>query len=218
MLISLQLLALPLLVLAAPSPVKRQGVAFTRPVSQLDVAGDLGEPLNVIVSALSSPAVLTDDGFLNWLQSINFSTECLGLHIGDPQTANLGDGQGFVDQVKEYREDFGNDEVGTCLESLTGGDHLRMWRQATTGALFLAVSQEEDVTQGHTISPNGYNLGRLVDTLVSRATAAAGTSHDGVNYRTTSVDDTTLLAPGSTGINHGIAQDGVVKVLTITIV
>lgn len=218
MLLSLHLLALPLLALAAPSSVRRQGVAFTRPVSQLDVTGTdgLGEPLNVIISALSSPAVLTDDGFLNWLQSINFSTECLGFHIGDPQTANLGDGQGFVDQVKEYREDFGNDEVGTCLESLTGGNHLRMWRQATTGALFLAVSQEENVTQGHTISPNGYNLGR--DTLVARATVSAGTSHDGVNYRAVSVDDTTLLAPGSSGINHGIAQDGVVKVLTITIV
>lgn len=25
--------------------------------------------------------------------------ECFGLHIGDPQTANLGDGQGSVDEL-----------------------------------------------------------------------------------------------------------------------
>lgn len=48
-------------------------------------AAPLGEPLNVIVSGLSSPAVLTDKGFLNFAQSIGFSFECLGLHIGNPQ-------------------------------------------------------------------------------------------------------------------------------------
>ena len=68
------------------------------------------------------------------------STECLGIHLGDPQTANLGDGNGNVAQTMELRENlqFG----GTCGESLNGGNHLRMFRQNgtnhNTSALFLA--------------------------------------------------------------------------------
>ena len=42
----------------------------------------------------------------------------------------------------ELRNDYGNPDIGTCWESLVGGNHLRMWRQngpnANTGALFLA--------------------------------------------------------------------------------
>ena len=53
------------------------------------------------------------------------SKECLGLHLGAPQTANLGDGNGSLNQTIEFREDFGNDFLGTCLESLLGGNHFR---------------------------------------------------------------------------------------------
>lgn len=53
------------------------------------------------------------------------SFECLGIHLGGPQSANLGDGNGFVNQTTELRQDFGNAETGTCLESLIGGNHLR---------------------------------------------------------------------------------------------
>ncbi len=67
------------------------------------------------------------------------STECLGIHIGTPQTANLGDGNGAVAQNMELREVV---DGTTCLESLLGGNHLRMYRQNgtnhPTGALFLA--------------------------------------------------------------------------------
>ena len=68
------------------------------------------------------------------------STECLGIHIGDPQTANLGDGNGNVAQTMELRANLA--VGGTCEESLVGGNHLRMFRQNgtnhNTGALFLA--------------------------------------------------------------------------------
>jgi hypothetical protein len=41
---------------------------------------------------------------------------------------------------------------------------FRMYRQngslADSGALFLATSKEEDVTKGHTIVPDGYDIGR----------------------------------------------------------
>ena len=68
--------------------------------------------------------------------------ECLGAHLGDPQAANLGDGNGWVNQTLELRQDYGNPDIGTCWESLVGGNHLRLFRQngpsANSGALFLA--------------------------------------------------------------------------------
>ena len=68
------------------------------------------------------------------------STECFGIHIGNPQTANLGDGNGNVNQTMELRAKL--PIIGTCGESLFGGNHLRMFRQNganhNTGALFLA--------------------------------------------------------------------------------
>jgi len=188
--------------------------------SMLDDAGvgPVGEPLNVIISALSSPQVLTDAGFLNFARAIGFSTECFGIHIGDPQSANLGDGHGWFNQTNELREDYGNPDVGTCLESLIGGNHFRIYRQdgplADSGALFLASSKEADASQGHTIVPDGYNIGR--DLIV--AAALGKTSFKGVSYMTTVKNITGLLAPGSTGVNHAIAQDGIVALLTIKIV
>ncbi|TDL22580.1 hypothetical protein BD410DRAFT_722852 [Rickenella mellea] len=210
--------------LSYASPLQKRAVAFVDPRpgggSLLDNAGSGGgEPLNVIISGLSSRAVLTDSGFLNFARSLGLSTECLGLHLGGPQSANLGDGHGAVNQTTELRADFGNAVLGTCLESLAGGNHLRMYRQngptANTGALFLAVSHEENLADNHTISPDGYDVGR--DELVSTATAGQ-TSFGGVKYTTTSQSITGLLPVGSAGINHGIAIDGVVKLLTVTIV
>ncbi|GLB37227.1 hypothetical protein LshimejAT787_0402780 [Lyophyllum shimeji] len=186
--------------------------------SMLDNAGSGGgEPLNVIISGLSSPDVLTDDGIVNFARAIGFSTECFGVHLGDPQSANLGDGDGWVNQTIELREDYGDADAGTCLESLVGGNHFRVYRQngptANSGALFLAVSQEENVSQGHTIAPDGYGIGR--DRLVS--SAIGKTSFGGVSYTTSAKNLTGLLAPGSNGINHGIATDGITTLLTVTI-
>lgn len=52
------------------------GAPFVSPLagggSQLDIVSPgLGEPMNVIVSGLSDSRVLTDDGFLNWAQSLD---------------------------------------------------------------------------------------------------------------------------------------------------
>jgi len=187
--------------------------------SMLDDAGDgLGEPLNVIISGLSSPEVLTLDGIVNFAKSIGFSEECLGLHLGAPQSANLGDGNGWVNQTIEIRQDYGNSELGTCLETLIGGNHFRVFEQngpnANSGALFLAVSEEEDLEESHDIIPDGYNIGR--DKL---AALAMGTTHfDGVTYVTTARNLTGLLAAGSVGVNHGISTDGITTLLTVTIV
>ena len=80
--------------------------------------------------------------------------ECFGAHLGDPQSANLGDGHGYVNQTLELRQDYGNPDIGTCWESLVGGNHLRVFRQngpsANTGALFLAYVHQvvPDATGG----------------------------------------------------------------------
>ncbi|KAI5826357.1 hypothetical protein K523DRAFT_322980 [Schizophyllum commune Tattone D] len=208
---------------ALATPTKRDAVAYVDPTkgggSMLDDAGagNGGEPLNVIVSGLSSPDVLTDDGIVNYARAIGFSTECFGLHGGGAQSANLGDGNGWVNQTFEVRQDYGSSGVGTCLETLIGGNHFRVFRQngtqANTGALFLAVSQEEDLSHHHTISPDGYNVGR--DKLV--AAAVGDTSFNDVSYTTTAENVTGLLPTGADGINHGIALDGIVTVLTIEI-
>ncbi|KAI0031771.1 hypothetical protein K488DRAFT_51357 [Vararia minispora EC-137] len=208
--------------LSVATPTRR-ATAFFAPNagggSNLDNAGNgFGEPLNVIISGLSSPGVLTLSGLENFARAVGFSTECLGIHLGGPQSANLGDGNGFVNQTVELRQDFGDPVLGTCEETLEGGNHFRVWQQngsaANSGAFFLAVSQEEDLQEGHTISPNGYNMGR--DALV--AAAVGTTSFSGVTYSTTSQQIMGLLPAGSAGVNHGIAQDGVVVLLTVTIV
>ena len=66
----------------------------------------------------------------------------MGIHLGNPFPANLGDGHGPVNQTVELRQDYGNSEVGTCLESLIGGNHFRLYFQngpsADTGAAFFA--------------------------------------------------------------------------------
>jgi len=207
---------------AAPSLIKRGVAAFYNPLngggSMLDNAGDgYGEPLNVIISGLSSTDVLTASGIINYARAIGFSTECFGIHIGNPQSANLGDGNGWVNQSIELRQDYGSASVGTCLESAIGGNHFRVWHQngdlADSGALFLAVSKEEPATDNHNIVPDGYDIGR--DSLV--ASAIGTTSYGGVTYSIVAEDIMSLLAPGSQGVNHGIAQDGIVVLLTVTI-
>jgi hypothetical protein len=65
-----------------------------------------------------------------------------GIHIGDAQQVDLGDGKGRRNESMIIRENFGALGIGTCLQSLIGGNHFRMYRQdgpkANTGALFLA--------------------------------------------------------------------------------
>jgi len=161
-----------------------------------------GEPLNVIISGASHPDVLTHDGLHKYAKSIGFSEECLGIHIGDLHSADLGDGQGRKDEQFLARQHY-FPIWGTCWESLAGGNHFRAWKQQDSGAWFLAVSKEKYVGDNHQIIDDGYNIGR--DYLVARATRKGAR----VEWR----DD--LLVEGDEGINHGIAQDGMVAVLTV---
>jgi len=182
-----------------------------------DAGNTLGEPLNVIISGTSSPEVLTDVGILQYAQAIGFSTECLDLHLGAPQHADLGDGNGPQPQLMELREDYGNPSIGTCIEELIGGNHFRVWRQngtsANTGALFLAVSSELGLLQNHTIAADGYNRGR--DLLVTEAIGQK--SFNGTTYITTAQNLTGIMPAGSVGVNHNISVDGMAVLLTVTI-
>lgn len=58
-----------------------------------------GEPINVIISGHSDPRVLEKrtfhGGLSNYFKSFGFAIECFGLHKGTPQSADLGDGQGW---------------------------------------------------------------------------------------------------------------------------
>ncbi|KAH9831228.1 uncharacterized protein C8Q71DRAFT_310451 [Rhodofomes roseus] len=236
MLAVLQLALLSVVALASPAPadlVNRDGiqspfagppVAYYNPVdlggTMFDNTGNgLGEPLNVIISGLSSPELIDGglDGIVNYARAIGFSKECLDIHLGSPFSANLGDGHGAVNQTIELRQDYGSSEIGTCLESLIGGNHFRVYIQngplANSGALFLAVSKEEDVETGHDITPDGYNVGR--DQLVAHAIGAK--SFDDITYYTVAQNITGLMPAGSAGVNHGIAVDGIVTLLTVSV-
>lgn len=66
--------------------------------------------------------------------------------------ANLGDGLGWTDQKSEFRELYDESPIiGACLETFKGGNHFRFWQQDGTKAWFLAVSQEENLLEHHTI-------------------------------------------------------------------
>ncbi|KAI5986257.1 hypothetical protein EDD15DRAFT_2286839 [Pisolithus albus] len=173
-----------------------------------------GEPLNVIISNQSDPFILTDAGFRLYYKSIGFSEECLGLHYGHVHKADLGDGDGRKSEHILARQHY-FPRWGTCWESLIGGNHFRAWKQngtlANTGAWFLAVSKEQDSIKNHMIVPDGYNIGR--DMLVENA--VAGSYWNNMWWRADIEWREGLLEPGFKGINHAIAQDGRIAILTI---
>ncbi|KAG8952973.1 hypothetical protein FRC04_003425 [Tulasnella sp. 424] len=136
----------------------------------------LGEPLNVIISAWSDYDVLqdkeSDGGLRNYFLSLGFSGECLGQSLGSKQAANVGDGHGLLNETAVIRWNYGDPYVGSCKETIEGGNHFRYWTQngpdAKSGAVFLAVSYELPIDKGHDLIQNGYNLAR--DWLVGNAT------------------------------------------------
>ncbi len=122
----------------------------------------MGEPLNVIISALSDPFVLEESGLRAYakyvlssthdylierytLSSIGFSAECLGLHYGYLHDADLGDGLGQKKEHVLMRQQY-MPVFGTCWESIRGGQHFRAWRQngtlANSGAWFIGYVSE----------------------------------------------------------------------------
>ncbi|KAF8510500.1 hypothetical protein BU17DRAFT_55307 [Hysterangium stoloniferum] len=174
-----------------------------------------GEPLNVIISGNSDPRILDLEGLILYSYSLGYAEECLGLHVGRVHQANLGDGQGLIDEQYLARQTY-FPIFGTCWQSIIGGQHFRAWQQNTTQACLFrscwcSSASLQNSGRNHMIVPNGYNLGR--DWLVKRA--IAGTSWRGM-YWAAEVDwHEGLLEPGRQNINHNISQDGVTAILTV---
>ncbi|KAI5123152.1 hypothetical protein M0805_000855 [Coniferiporia weirii] len=205
----------------------------------------LGEPLNVILTANSDSAVLvdqeTDGGLRNYYFALGFAGECLGQHDSSDQAANLGDGHGYLNETSTIRWDYGDPTVGTCTETIQGGNHFRYWIQngknADSKAVFMAASYEKPIAEQHDVIDNGYNLGR--DWLVGNATGGINiptsnltnsstysgqVSFGGYTYQTDVQYVSGLLQNTSNGINHYLtvgdgqnAVDGLVAVLTVKI-
>lgn len=176
--------------------------------------GLYGEPINVIISGLSDPYILTHDGLHKYAKSLGFSEECLGLHDGQLQEADLGDGDGKRPEQFLARQHY-FPVWGTCWESLIGGNHFRAWRQngseANSGAWFLAASKERHAGDHHIIDDNGYNRGR--DFIVEHA--IVGSHFRGRWWKADIEWNLGLLEPGWEGVNHNISQDGRVAILTV---
>ncbi|KAK0462020.1 uncharacterized protein EV420DRAFT_141102 [Desarmillaria tabescens] len=226
-------------------PSSNGGSMLTTVLGETFPAGQQ-EPINIIISGNSDATVLalqqTDGGLLNYFLSLSFSGECLGLHEGDSEQANLGDGKGLLNQTAVMRYNYGNPATGTCTESVQGGNHFRYWVQngtaANSGAIFMAVSYEESSADGHDIVTNGYNLGRdyIVGnitgseiptlTLSNSSTYSGSTSAGNYTYQTSVTYASGLLQNTSVGINHNLtvgvegvtnAVDGLVAILDVSI-
>ncbi|KAJ3871612.1 hypothetical protein F5879DRAFT_430342 [Lentinula edodes] len=203
------------------------------------------EPINLIISANSDSAVLKDGnidgGLQNYFNSLGFAGECLGNHLGDDQQANLGDGNGLINQTGVMRWDYGNVQTGTCEETIDGGNHFRYWIQngsaADSNAVFVAASYELPASSNHDIVVNGYNFGRdwivgnitgstiPTASLTNSSSYSGNTSSNGFSFSTTVQYVSGLLPNTSVGINHNLtvatdgenAVDGFVAVLTVKI-
>jgi len=204
-----------------------------------------GEPLNIIISGNSDARVLADQqpdgGLINYFLSFGFSNECLGQHSGAPQQANLGDGNGYLNEISEIRWNYGDSQLGACKETIEGGDHFRYWIQSgpngNSGAIFMASSYELPLANQHDIIVNGYNLGRdwiignITKTTIPTSNLTNGSTFSGTtswaNYTYTSQVTyvSGLLQNTSVGINHnstvgvnGVpAIDGLVAVVDVKI-
>ncbi|WFD31015.1 hypothetical protein MSPP1_002044 [Malassezia sp. CBS 17886] len=193
-----------------------------------------GEPLNVIVSSMSSKDVLNPEGFLVWVTALGFGVSCLGQGDNSSfQYADLGAGNMNVRQGSVsgnngvMRWNYGMPSVGTCKETVVGGNHFRWFQQHSSNgtAMFLATSFEEPLSQQHTVQKDGYNRGR--DNVVQIATQPNGVEWQGNEYNATVawVPAGRLLNATSKGINHpevapkgGTAIDGRVAVLNVTMI
>jgi len=204
-----------------------------------------GEPLNVFISGKSDGRVLvngeTHGGLINYFLSLGFSNECLGQHSGAPQQANLGDGNGYVDETSEIRWNYGDAQLGACKETVEGGTHFRYWfqngPQGNSGAIIIAASDELPLPQGHDIVVNGYNLGRdriigniskteiPTSDLMNGSTFFGTTSWANYTYKSYITYVSGLLENTSYGINHNLsvsvngvpAIDGLVAVIDVQI-
>ncbi|KAE8219138.1 hypothetical protein CF326_g9017 [Tilletia indica] len=184
-------------------------------------ASTVGEPINIVISNASDRFVLTSKGFLEWASSVQLIPNACVVrdNLGGSQQADLGDGNGRKNQTDVLRHSYFTDN--TCKETIQGGNHARYWRQngtsADSRAWFLAASVEMPLAQSHKVVSDGYDLGR--DWIIGNATMSNGTlSTGGYVFQATSTNAAMLQSVSQSDINHDIAIDGNVAVITVRVI
>lgn len=174
------------------------------------------EPLNIIISATSDKYVLSKQGFEEYARALNFEPDTFAGNSKEngKQKANLGDGNGYVDQAGLMRQ------KPAMAEVINGGNHFRYWFQngskANTGAIFIAASVEKSLKENHDIVSNGYDMGR--DQFVENSTSQTH-SLNGRSFRTMKLkfDKSLLKGMSKNDLNHNIGTDGTVVVLEVDV-
>lgn len=174
------------------------------------------EPINVILIGQDGDGGtlrISDEHLHQWAQAMGYETDCMGLHKGNYFYAKI-DSFGEKVQQHQFRQVVGPRLFGSCLETLTGGNHFRAFRQNDTGAWFLGASVEENIFTHHTLVGDGYDRGR--SQLVK--SAQAGATRDGCWWQpaVVTIDSTFQDGLRDEILNHGITSDGNVAVIHYT--
>lgn len=59
--------------------------------------------------------------------ALGFSENCLGADAPTKQKANLGDGNGYLNETNIMRWNYGDFNFGGCKQTVNGGNHFRYW-------------------------------------------------------------------------------------------
>ena len=102
------------------------------------------------------------------------------------------------------RWNYGSPDIGTCRESISGGNPIRWFRQriGTTTSIFLTVSYEQSLANLHNLQRDGYNRGR--DDVVRIATQENGIEWEGNVFNATVkwIEAGRLMNATSKNISH----------------
>ena len=98
----------------------------------------MGKVRFIPITRAVSPATASSDPLST--RSVGFYEECMGIHYGHLHDADLGDGMGRKKEHLLVRQLY-FPVMGTCWESVRGGQHFRAWKQngtlANSGAWFI---------------------------------------------------------------------------------
>ncbi|WFD01557.1 hypothetical protein MOBT1_000225 [Malassezia obtusa] len=155
-------------------------------LGHFDLKDPKGEPLNVIVSSESSPDVLQPEGFLVWATALgqgddeSFMYTNLGKENPNVRQGSMSGNNGVL------RWNYGIPSVGTCRETIQGGNHFRWdsdlyagieWkgnrfnatvRWVEAGRLLNATS--ENINHPEVAPPNGTAIDGRVAVLTKTST------------------------------------------------
>jgi hypothetical protein len=182
------------------------GVDYTNPPSWIASSTNNTDPINVIISGNSTVPI---DKIISGLRAAGY--EEVGNGVGT-SVENFDSGDGSVGQ------DYSLRQGGYASEFSSGNrvNHVRVWQQSETGALFISASFEkfvgsETLADGTTVSPwhkvVDYNNARdaFVNAVIDAAKANGWT-----------VKESLVVGPTGYGTPDNVSYYGPIDVLTIT--